>query len=78
MYLGLAIICYDVDYNRETTENKAIYFEGSNDLKKKINDGLTRDLTELRNQMKEIALRRYTWEIITREYGLLLNPTERN
>ena len=27
MYLGLPIFAFGVDYNKETTENKALYFD---------------------------------------------------
>ncbi len=74
MYLGLAIIAFDVDYNRETTENKALYFRESVDLQKSVEDVVGKDLHLLKKNMKDIALRRYTWKIITKKYKLLLTP----
>lgn len=67
MFFGKPIIAYECVYNRETTENKAIYFDSSEDLKSKLacisqNDG---------NKMKEIALRRYTWNSVATEYEKL-------
>lgn len=66
MFFGKPILAYDVVYNRETTENKAYYYKNS------------RQLTELllrkeknREDMKEIAERRYTWKHIAKEYESL-------
>ena len=63
MFFGKPILAYDVVYNRETTENKAYYFKTSDELTKlvyrKVKDGMA---------MKEIAMRRYTWEHIAGQY----------
>jgi glycosyltransferase involved in cell wall biosynthesis len=68
MNLGLCIITYDVDYNRETTENKALYFSNKEDLiniLEKLNDT---EIQNIRTSMEEIAKRRYLWRIITDKY----------
>ncbi len=70
MNLGLAIIAFDCIFNRETTENKALYFSDSQSLKKNISK-LNNDkdcLANIKRDMYEIAKRRYTWNIITRKY----------
>lgn len=73
MNLGLPIIANGVVYNRETTEHKARYFSGMEDLKKHINDlslnESDRDL--IAKHMNEIAMRRYTWKRITNLYEKL-------
>lgn len=71
MYLGLPIAAYDVNFNRATTENKAFYFDSPETLR-----AICENLDEAacaRNaaDMKEIALRRYTWERISRLYAEL-------
>ncbi|WP_366184850.1 DUF1972 domain-containing protein [Flavobacterium ovatum] len=71
MNLELCIVSFNVDYNVETTENSAIYFNNSSELievLKKHNKGLI-DIGNIGLKMKEIADRRYTWEIITNKYA---------
>jgi len=61
MYLGLPIICFDVDTNRATTEEKSIYFSDSPSLKRillKLDDDT---ITQLAEDMRIIAEKRYTW-----------------
>ena len=70
MNLGLCIIAYDVDYNRETTENQSLYFKSKNELQavlKQISTGMI-DADIIRTQMETIANRRYLWSIITAKY----------
>ncbi len=72
MYLGLPIIAFKVSYNKTTTEHKALYFENASDLVSHlevINEGL---LSTIAKSMKEIADKRYTWEIIAHKYELLV------
>ncbi|HUH33988.1 MAG TPA: DUF1972 domain-containing protein [Daejeonella sp.] len=73
MNLGLCCVVYNVDYNRETTENQALYFNDSDELTKvlneyekgRVNTGLYRE------RMKEIAERRYFWDLIVEKYAKL-------
>ena len=71
MSLGLCVVSYDVEYNIETTEGKAMYFKNADDLKQILNrfimDEL--DIFKYKDTMKEIADRRYTWSIITEKYS---------
>ena len=71
MNLGLCCIVYNVDYNVETTENKAIYFSSSSDLKNILLDFSKNkiDLAFIKSNMKEVAKRRYIWSIITSKYA---------
>ena len=72
MNLGLPIVAYDVMYNKETTEKKAVYFNNTNELMEIINqlDDTTRK--NLADKMLEIAKRRYTWEVIANKYKTML------
>jgi glycosyltransferase involved in cell wall biosynthesis len=74
MYLGLPIIAYGVEYNKVTTQYKALYFMNKNELLKLINEIISnRDLLiHIGQTMREIAIREYTWENIAREYGSIL------
>lgn len=70
MYLGLPIAAFDVNFNRETTENQALYFDSSKTLRlcMKTND---EQLQNVAFAMKEIALRRYRWDRICDCYSRL-------
>lgn len=72
MYLGLPVLSFDVSYNRTTTENKALYFKNTEDLKTIINTTSFEQLKKSANIMKTIALRRYTWNLITQKYDALI------
>jgi glycosyltransferase involved in cell wall biosynthesis len=75
MNLELCVVSYDVDYNRETTENKAIYFHNTTDLINvldKFENNLI-NVDSYKKDMKEIATRRYRWSIITEKYADVFN-----
>ena len=72
MYLELPIITFKVSYNITTTENEAIYFSTSEELTTLLDTVTATDLGNLRKEMKSIALRRYTWSTISRQYELLI------
>ena len=72
MYLGLPIITYGVSYNKTTTENKALYFNNSEELKSLIENVKIHELIHLAAIMKEIAERRYTWKVIANKYDYLI------
>ncbi len=63
MHFGIPIATWDVNYNRETTENKAYYFHSPEELRK-ISE--RHDLSG--EDMQEIAHRRYTWKNISQQY----------
>lgn len=73
MYLGLPIIAYDVNFNRETTEDKALYFSSADELRILCGKLNKIELKRLAASMKEIALRRYTWDRISNCYSKLLS-----
>ena len=70
MNLGLCCLAFDVDYNRETTENKADYFKSMESLEELIQmfDKNKLDAYESQKFMLEIAKRRYTWEHVVSQY----------
>lgn len=73
MNLGLCCIVFKVNYNLETTENSALYFSSKDELSDIITkyDNKQINLSSYRQQMKEIAKRRYLWSIITEKYSEL-------
>jgi glycosyltransferase involved in cell wall biosynthesis len=70
MYLGLPIIAYGVEYNKVTTQYKALYFMNKNELLKLINEIISNIdlLANIGQTMQEIAIREYTWENVAKEY----------
>jgi glycosyltransferase involved in cell wall biosynthesis len=72
MYLGLPTICYSSVFNIFTTENKTLYFHNAYDLVQIIASVSTEKLNVIRNEMLEIAQRRYKWSIIAEKYSKLL------
>lgn len=68
MYLGLPVICFNVPTNQETTEHKSIYFESVPELVNVLQHLDATRLDELKSNLHEIALRRYTWKRISGIY----------
>lgn len=67
MFFGIPIYCFDCNYNRASTEEKAIYFKDSMMLAELISQEIP-----LSNEcMLEIASRRYTWELVKSQYESL-------
>jgi len=73
MYLGLPIFAFGVDYNKETTENRALYFDDVTDLVSLLNNVNTDQLSEISYEMKNIAKVRYTWSHVCKQYSELFN-----
>lgn len=75
MHLSLPVIAFDVQFNRETTENSALFFSDSIELQTLLNNIVNKkiDLDIIRSKMYEIANRRYIWKIITQKYGDVFN-----
>lgn len=67
MFFGRPILAFDVNYNRETTLNKAQYFSNKEDLKKLIANIQQCDGKVL----QQIASEKYTWQIISKQYKQL-------
>lgn len=72
MHFGKAVLAFDCNYNRSTTEGKALFFDNSAELQQLI-ETLDKAVTEkVGRDMLEIAQRRYTWNIIAEQYFSLL------
>ena len=72
MYFGKAILAFDCDYNRSTTENKALFFKNSDELVRLIETIEVAEVEKVGRDMAEIAGRRYTWRIVAQQYFALL------
>jgi len=69
MALSLPIAAFDVIYNRATTENQVRYFRNVATLAELILQMSQEEWDAQRSIVKEIADRRYRWEIISKKYG---------
>lgn len=67
MFFGVPILAFDVVYNRETTQNKALYFKDAIELVA-ISKEKQEVMTANAKTMKEIAEREYTWKQIAQQY----------
>ena len=65
MHFSKPVYAYDCEFNRFTTENKALYFNDSSGLKTLLD---TSPEAFKNDELKEIAMRRYTWDIVTKQY----------
>ena len=71
MNLGLPIIAYGANYNKETTDHKALYFDNSLELKELLSAVSEVDLAYVADCMGEIAKKKYTWSTISNSYKSL-------
>ena len=69
MNLALPIVAYGVVFNRETTEQKAVFFESADELLGQLQQLDQERRAQLGEAMKEVAERRYTWPVIASEYA---------
>ncbi len=72
MYLGLPVIAFNVNYNKSTTENAALYFKSADDLVNIIQTHHIPEFISMGYKMMEIARRRYTWKVIANKYFFLI------
>lgn len=70
MFFKLPIFAFDCVYNRETTENRAEYFNSAEDLMDLLNNAS--NLESNADAMQEIAQRRYCWVDIALAYENLM------
>lgn len=71
MHLGLPIAAYDVDYNRETTNQEALYFCDTAGLKSIIDSLNPERCGRVGVAMAAYARKHYTWDTVSRAYASL-------
>jgi glycosyltransferase involved in cell wall biosynthesis len=74
MHAGMPVIAYDVDYNRHTTHNEAIYWLDAATLAVRICNTTDAELDEIAQHMTAIARQHYTWSVVTQQYEDILFP----
>ena len=75
MHFGKAVLAFDCDYNRSTTENKALFFKDAPGLMRLIETTSIEVVDRVGLDMLEIARRRYTWDIVAKQYFSLMIGT---
>jgi len=68
MHFHRDIFAFDCGFNRATTEDSALYFSDSKALDSLLVSYEAGGKTLAKGSMKEIASRRYTWEIVAKQY----------
>lgn len=71
MHLGLPIMAYDVDYNRETTNNQALYFSDTVGLKSIIENLSPEQKYKVGTEMAAYAHEHYRWDVVSQAYSIL-------
>ena len=71
MYFGRPVFAFNVVYNRETTEGKAGYFGNEQELIALMNEDGEEVWKRNGEAMREIAYRRYCWNVIADKYERL-------
>jgi len=69
--LGLPIISYDVPTNRETTQNKVLYFKNKNELSDHVAKLSERKLNQMKDVLLSLIHKEYTWRYIADQYKTL-------
>ncbi|GAA0880906.1 glycosyltransferase family 1 protein [Algoriphagus jejuensis] len=72
MYLGLPVIAYGVNYNRETTFGKALYFGSFEELKGILFQIRDLDSDQMKLDLAKLAKKNYSWRAITKKYVAML------
>lgn len=72
MHFGRPVLAFDCSFNRSTTEDKALFFSDATSLAALLTTLSPAQAEQVGATMLEIAQRRYTWEIVARQYFSLL------
>ena len=72
MHFARPIFAFDCNFNRSTTEDKALYFSSADELEAAIKNQADK-IEKVALDMLEIAKRRYTWDTVAHQYFSLLN-----
>ncbi len=72
MALALPIFAYAINYNKETTDGKAKYFNSSIELIKLLDNIDDERLYKISIDMEDAAKENYTWRRISRQYSSIL------
>lgn len=76
MFLGLPILAFDVNFNRCTTSENALFFKSETELLGLLSTTGQMKLEELGKEMKKVANKEYTWAWIATKYMNLFKAVE--
>ena len=76
MYYGIPLICFDCEYNRQTTFGNAHYFNSDVDLQALLDQATERLCDNRVKKMRLAAKKFYTWDIVARDYFKLITTDE--
>ncbi len=76
MWLGLAVLAFDVPYNRITTMDKAHYFDTADSLVEALGALDESSKSENAGAMRNIAEERYIWRRISDQYSEIITGGE--
>ena len=68
MCLGLPILSYGVDYNRDTTNHRARYFSNAEELLKQLSFFSQTDVSQMGLELQQYGLQKYAWQRIASLY----------
>ena len=71
MHFGKPVLAFDCNFNRCTTEDKALFFKNSEELQQLLKAMDVADIYKIGEQILKIAQRRYTWGIVAQQYFAL-------
>ncbi len=77
MHFGRPIMAFDCNFNRSTTENKALFFNSAESLIHLVENIDMLVAEKVGQEMLEIAKRRYTWDIVSEQYFSLCSSTKK-
>ena len=77
MYLKLPILTFGINYNKETTANKAAYFNDVNELVLLLKNQDEDSLHFIAKNMQTIAMERYTWSSVSEKYSNLFSSNKK-
>jgi glycosyltransferase involved in cell wall biosynthesis len=72
MWYRAPSFCYDVSYNRRTTENMAIYWRDGAELEKIVRNYQSGQYSGVGDALVSIAQRRYSWELVAEKYARII------
>ena len=73
MCLKKAIISFDVQANRETTQNNAFFFSSADSLVEVLNNISLKDIKNNEKLMADIGNKEYNWKTISNEYRVVID-----
>jgi glycosyltransferase involved in cell wall biosynthesis len=73
MSFGMAVIAFDVNYNRHTTNNKACYWATEHELSRLVSETTREQLRANGRAMKQLAEQEHTWNKVVAAYAKLFD-----